>query len=840
MAEYVFTKRYLNHFGLDLKSSDLTRPQEYCSDLLNAQYTKSGAPEKRPGFQPYAPSGGGHGTFTYNRTDPDTGLEAPEVVSVSDKLQKLNTTTLSVSYSGAAAVVVVNIFFDVDTSVYRFQILEDVTIVLDQSLKTGFDETPIYTITSLAAAINGLAGYTATVTGDGSISAAFLRITRDHDLKSESLSVTAKYWSDVNKTVSAPFAGSESNKNEEDFENATAITLNNALYIANGYDPLQKYDGQTVYRAGLPTPASVTSALVGGGAITGNNYYHKVQYIQIDAVGNVVEGNTLRTTTGVNAVAQSIDVTVANIQAGTGFNTNCAIVAGAQAGVTTITVDNGSGGSHTMKAGDTAYFFDSLSSTYVTREVTAVAATTITIAGAAVDVADNAVISNNLRIAVFRNQTSGVVPTVFYLANEIPNNSFAATQVYNDNKTDAQLGAEFIEPQTDRSAPPIARYVSNFRNQMTLLGDPNNPNTFYWSDVEGVEYFPNTGTNQANVTSSNGVGITGGAPNNEVFVVFQNPGIHVVSGDISTGNIRVDQISSDLGCVAHATIQEIKGTLYFLSDVGPRKMVGGQLPQPLGQALGDGNDTASRIDPVFDQRGEDEESLYQLKRSIGFHDRKGEKYWLFLPAESSTGGNVYCNENSRVFVYQYSRDAWLKWSNVNLCAGITVLGDDILWIERRYSSFNTSVDHILYRMMNLNDAWDYQDHTSAIDWDYIPQWEAVGEPSVYKRYLNLRVFSIEELQNNDLMLTIQTETDYKPDVTVAEFDFDLGGGGYGISPYGDSSYGDTNEVARKHKLSSGRYQSLRVLFSNSEPQQNVILTGWEMEIALPYRMVMKT
>lgn len=839
MAEYYLTKRYINHRGLDLKSSDLTRPVEFAADMLNAQYRKTGAPEKRAGYQPHAPSNGGHGFFEYNRIHPTTGVEELIGVSVSNKLHRTKTTTLTVSYSGLNPSAILNLLFDPDTDVYRLQILEGTSTVLDQSLKTGFDESPIYTITTLAAAINAISGFSATVSGDGSISAAFLKITRDYDLVAQSASLQARYWSDVNTTITNPFAGSETNKNDDDFENVTAHQINNVLYLANGYDFTQKYDGQTVYRAGVPTPASISSSLAAGG-VTGTNYYHKAQYIQIDAVGNVVEGNTLRTTTGLSPVGQSMDVTVANIQAGTGFNTNCAIVAGAQVAVNTITVDDGSGGSHTMKVGDTAYFFDGVSAGYVSREVTAIAATTITVAGSAVTVADNAVISNNLRIGIFRNQTSGSTPTVFYLVAEIPNNSFAATQVYNDNLADAALGAQLIEGATDRSPPPKGRYVSAFKNQLVIAGDPDFQNTVYWSDVDGPEYFPNIGTNQADVPSQKGSVITGIAPNNEVFAVFQNPGIHIISGDIATGNIRFDQITSDLGAVAHATIQEIKGTLYFLSDVGPRKMVGGQLPLPLGQAVGDDQFTASRIDPVFDQRGMEDSEIYQLKRAIGFHDRKGEKYWLYLPTESETGGNKHANSNSLIFAYDYSRDAWLKWNNMNLSGGAIQLGDEILWIERRYSSVNTSVDHVMYRQMRLNDAWDYQDHLLPIEWNYKPQWEALNEPSVYKKFIAIRIFSIEELQNNDLMLTVDTEVNYKPDVSVASFDFDFGGGGYGNNAYGTAPYGDLIEVAQKHRLSGGRFQSFRPIFSNELDQQNVILTGWELEIATPYRLVMKT
>jgi hypothetical protein len=838
MSEYILTRRYTNHYGLDLKSSDLNRPIEYASDMMNAQYRKSGAIEKRLGYKPVAPSQGGHGLFTYTRVNPSTNVIEEIALEVSNTVHRVYTTSVTVTYSGSADAVLISIFYDTNLAQYVFQILED-TLIHTINLGTGFDEASPVTIANLVTAINAISNFSASASGSTSISAALLKIIRDQNLLEDSSPFDAFYSSEVNRTLATPFAGSETHKNDSDFENVTSAQLYNVIYLSNGYDNVLKYDGQNLYRAGLPTPAVPTSALGGAGAITGSNYYHKIQYIQYDAVGNIVEGNNTRTATGLNPAAQSINVTAANVIASTGFNTNCAIVAGAQAAVNTITVDDGSGGSHTMKVGDTAYFYDAVSASYVTRSVTAIAATTITVSGAAVTVADNAVISNNLRIAIYRNQTSATTPTVFYLVAEIPNNSFTATQVYNDNLTDAQLGVEFVEPLTDRSSPPKGKYISAFRNQLMLAGSLETPNTFYWSDVDGPEYFPNDGSHQNDVTSLTGTKITGIAPNNEVFAIFQKRAIHILSGDIATGNIRVDTTSVDLGCEAHASIQEIKGVLFFASEVGPRAMVGGQIPVPLGRATGDNQANASRIDPVFTDRQVEDEKVLKLQRSIGFHDRKGEKYLLYIPTESIEGSDIYTNSNAVIYAYDYTRDSWLKWTNMNCTGGITEYDGSILFSERRYSSFTTSVDHILYRRHDLVDAFDYQDHTAPIDFEYKTQWESLNLPSVLKRFLRINVFSLEELTGNDLVLNVVTEANYAQNTEEADITLDFTGVGYGISPWGDSPYGGSVAGQQKHKLSVGRHRSMRIIFRNERDQENVLITGYELEIATPYKIGLK-
>lgn len=834
----ILIKRFKQHYGLDLKSNDLTRDERFASAMRNAQYKRSGAIEKRKGFQGASVSQGGHGLFEYNRISPSTGLETPELLAASDTLYKSLQSVLTVTYVGADPTALISIYFDTATSQYRCQILEGAAVVLDSALGIGFDEASPVTIDTLRAAIDALANFTATLTGATTTPAAFVETVLNHDLTIDPLAAVARYWSGVNKTVSAPFAGSETNKNAVDFENITSVQVQNVLYLANGYDYTQKYDGQTLYRAGLPDVVSLTTALGGAGAVTGTNYFHKAQYIQIDAVGNVVEGNVLQNATALNPVAQSINVTVANIQAASGFNTNCAVVVGAQVAVNTITVDDGSGGSHTIKSGDTAYFFDAVSAAYVERLVTAVAATTITIAGAAVTVADNAVISNNLRIALYRNETSGGSPTVFFLVAEVPNNSFAATQVHNDNLADASLGAQLIDPLTDRSAPPSGRYISAFRNQLVLAGNEDAPNTVFYSDVESPEYFP-AGVTAFDVNSPSGDMITGIGANNEVFAVFQRKSIHVVSGDIAANNIRVDQVTHDLGCAAHATIKDIRGALFFMSDVGPRRMVGGQVPIALGESVD--SPVSSRVDPAFEQFVQTDDERFVLKRATAAHDRAGEKYILYIPAESVESGDKYANaQYSRVYAYDYSRDAWLEWTALNMSGGAAFLGEDFFWVERRYSAFATAVTHVAYRRHSLDDAWAYQDNADAIDFSYSSQWEALGEPSVLKQFKQIRVFSLEDLRNNELMLTVKTELNYVHDVTHSEFDLEFSGGGYGISEYGDAAYGDPAESAKKYKLLNGRTRSLRVIFENDREQENVLITGWELECVAPFKPGFKT
>ena len=837
MAQKVLQKRYFNHFGLDLKSSDLTRPPEYASDMLNAQYRKSGAPETRRGFQAHATTNGGFGLFRYDRVNPTTSALEPEVVSVSDTLSKFTESSITISYTGAGTTSLIEIFYDIATSVYRLQIIEGTTTILDQSMNIGFDEVSFLSLNTLTSNINALTDYTATLSGDGSGPAAFLKIVRQHELVSGSLTAIAGGWSSVNGVdgSGAAFAGSLTNKNSSSFENVTSVQINNALYLSNGYDNPVKYDGQNVYRAGMEPADDFTSLVainVGSGSIAAGTYGWKYRFVQVDAVGNTTEGNLSDFSSHTDASTFDMTLTMESIPVTSGYMTNHAFIVGAQAGVTTINVDDGAGGDHTLSVGDTATFLDT-SGTLQRREITARTSSTIDIAGAVVTVADNAIVSNGLTLEIYRSKdTGGTDPTAFFFVAEIPNDP-TTSNVYIDTTADASLGGQLVEPLTDRSPPPKGNYISAFRNQMIIAGDPENPNTVYYSDVDGPEYFPDD-SNSFVVQSESGSKINGIAPNNEVFAVFQDRGIHVLSGDIAENNIRVDQISNDIGCVAHATIVEVRGSLYFLDDTGPRKMIGGQVPSALGKAVDDDFGFSSRIDPAFEQRGIiSTAQKFVTKRTIGFNDRSGEKYWLFVPAETTTGGDVHPNSNSIIYAYDYSRDAWLKWDTLNFAGGIVDNGDEIYMSERRYSSFNSSVDNILYRQHTLDDAWSFQDNNAEIVWNYKAQWEFLGDPSVLKRFLRARVFSLESENFSEKIVTVKTETDFLQD-TKSNFSIDFTTSGYGSSAYGTTPYGDPEEGAIRRRLLPGRARSMRVVFESSMDQQNTIISGWELEIALPF------
>lgn len=845
---YTITQKYFNHFGVDLKSNEITRPAEFASDMLNSQYADNGSIVKRYGSKVVAAHAGGYGLFTYNQYNSSIdnqegvildGSQTPKLLTISDELYRYDETTFLVVYAGLESTCLFSLLLDATTQTFKATIFEGTTTVLDYDLGVGFDEAAPKTLANLKTQIDAIPGFTATITGTTTISAAFLDLVNGHDLVISNLTMSALIPVKVNCPIATPFATYYANRNNANHENVSAVQMNGIMYFGSGYDHTYKYDGQNLYRAGLPTPASVSAAIGAAGAITGNNYVWLIQYQQIDEAGNIIEGNYLESTTAINLAAQKGNVTIANIQASTGFNTNCAIINGAQFDVKVVNVDPG----HTMKVGDTAYWWDSYGLIFnnaFTATVTAVTANTITLDipnnGLGFVFTDNTVISANLRINVYRSKTSATRPTIFYLVGEIPNNSFAATQAFVDNIPDASLGALFNPPSTDRSPPPKGRYLGQWNNIMVIGGNPEEPNALSYSDIDFCEYFP-AGFNQFFTESGEGDDIRGVKSNNEVFCDFGERSFAVVSGEIASGQIRLDYKALNVGALAHASIVPSEGELFWLSNKGPRRTLGGSTPAPLGVAGNDQN--ASRVDPIVDNSGKLPEEIFQFRRAVAANLGTEQKYLLYIPAETTTGGAVHPNSNSRIYVYDYARDAWLIWSDMNMAGGATSIDNDFYFLERRYSSFTGSVQSILYKRLKDYDDYNYADHQNAINASYYPQWESLGNPSVLKKFLNLRLTTIEDLLNNSFTLTVKQEFDYEQDAIVGEFEIETQNYGYGSAPYGSNPYGSSMASSFMHGLARQKARACRVSFHNNEIHENYVITGWELEVATPYRPELK-
>jgi len=229
-------------------------------------------------------------------------------------------------------------------------------------------------ISNITDPVLGIPGLTIDVNGRIDVPAAFLQILESVIIPSGGMyTMDYWYWEQVNATINPPFPGSANPlyQNSPDFENASMAAFDDIVIIANGWDYPQKYDGQTVYRTGMPIggrpSAADNTTYASKPFVTDDLFEYAITYEQIDNRGHLVEGEISEIFQyKVSAANAAINVTVTNLQStpGNNWNTNCALATG---GTATVYGPDSQGYYYdfvpvtvgfTLKIGDSAYYYD--------------------------------------------------------------------------------------------------------------------------------------------------------------------------------------------------------------------------------------------------------------------------------------------------------------------------------------------------------------------------------------------------------------------------------------------------------------------------------------------------
>lgn len=644
----------------------------------------------------------------------------------------------TIDYSTGAYTVTFSGITGAVTAKYRSDLITQFNVAMGKGYGVG---SP-YLISTLLAQLNGVPGVTASATGQTNWPGAFIEVA-EVTIIPNGLSATLNfyYWQSANRTLAVTFPGLAASVFTDDYRNATFAAYQEVIYIANAFDPVQKYDGQTVYKAGMPNGQApgVVDTTNPGNVDVGNHTYF-ITYEQIDATGRLVEG-VLSDGTLINLPsAVEVAVTVQNLLQGSGWNTNGAIIVGSGTS-NTIPVLLG----HTMQEGDTAFLIDS-TGTPQTRLILSITATSITVDGAAIAYTDatdwQKAISNNLKINIYRSKAAGTEP---FFVFAIPNNSYQATTTYIDNVADSTLFQQYIFPSNRHDPPPQVGVAFPFKNIMIYTADPNNDDFVWYSDPDQPEYVDQlqSPTNEPNrfIVPSNSDDVVGVGVAGSTLVIFKNLSIYAISGEITTEQFTVVAVAqgSNIGCVSHASIASVGGLLYFLHTNGVYSMSESNI-FPTDQ-FGNPIPLSIPIDKFFRTNSGDGEVNRQfvLERSVAANYTKDNQYILFLPAETACGCPVntnprVANDNSRILCYDYQGKNWFEWTNINAAGGMYVNGDNLYWQERRLSqtggiTANTYKQHRQYLLI------DYADHVTPIRVTWVSSWEDYGQPRVRKKFV---------------------------------------------------------------------------------------------------------
>lgn len=814
---YSINKYYNNILGLDLRVSDLNRSPNAATEAINVKFRQTGALSKRQGFHIRTDlATGGAGLVKFNNVEIGTGNITEELLILDDNLHKYTQQTYTVTYTGSGTAYY-DFYLDKTSSTFKWDLYEDNVLLFSQDCGSGKGASDT-TVAGIKTLVDAETNFSMTITDVGSVPMAYSPITRVKTLNASGVANYYYTWTQIDtpNAYANPFSAHWAIRNNSDFEIASTSQAIDVLYIANGYDDLHKYDGSRVYKAGLPQPTAPTDGGQAAGALTGD-YKWKVTYEHTDAKQNILVSQA-SSTLDVTLSSQQQDVTISVLDEDSGYGVAQAIINGTQAGVNEITVDAG----HSLKVGDQVYVDDGVSGEIVKREVTATTATTITIDGAAVNVTNNETLSQ-LKISLYRTQAGG---QLFYLVTEFVNDGSLTNFTHTDNELDSNLVIDFIEPVKVPGLPPKCRYIDVWRNQLVMTGDRENVNTVYYSDFD-IESFP---LDQSFVTEARlGGGNSGIKSLDNSLYVFKPRSVIAVTGDLGTDNFQVDGLGDDgVGCVANASIQEVDGVLWFLgkrgiytvSREGYRKM-------------------SEQIEPKFDL-------AYEEKRAVGFYWIEKDTYMVSLPVfDTDAGSAKYINEtNSFILVYDLYRQAWVEWDTINLTTGVAEYQGNIYTAGNNEDPTNGLATSYLHILMDEGTEEDFADHTEAISFSYKSHWEAMGEPSIYKKFLRIKVHALDgtigDFETDKFTLNIATQHDYvQADESTLALDFSGGSLGWGLSPWGSFIWGESRLEQLTSKLKSKKAKSMRVVFTNNNIKENVLISGYELQIAAAYDLNIK-
>lgn len=857
--KHIITKTYSSIRGWSTDSK-YVRPANVLDIGVNVMRIPDGTHSPRRGYQGITADIGGLGIFTY-----DSKNRGTEVLCINrdGNLYRLMEGSLTITYDkpfpGTAAdfiayEIVVNqsLTSDSDTGdfdPYSVLWLPDVVgdsitinvydkngaVILTQDFGTGFNTAFPYLVSDLVTALSALSDVTVTTTGNTLKPAAFIPyVERTNIANGNSSTVTWRYWEPVNHTVTATFGGLASMVGSDQFQIASFAAYEEDIYINTRFDFPQKYDGQTVYRAGMPEGQRVIAALSSSGSITGTDLDYAITYEQIDNTGRLVEGVLSISSNAVSPSSQQVALSIPTLVAGSGWNTNCAIVFGNQASVNTIIVNFG----HTLKVGDAAFFIDS-SDTEQTRTITAITANSITIDGLPVTVTNNQVISNNLKINIYRRQGT---TDQYRLIDTIPNNSFFTPISYVDNLPVGDEGRNYIQDARPHNPPPITAYVIPFQNILVMSGDPFNDDFVWFSEADNPEYvatafnFFLVPSNDDDVT---GLGVAGSS-----VMVFKERSIYGVNGDIINNQFTVAPVAAgtNIGCISHHSIIPVGTLLYFLHTNGvyscnetaifPTDVLGAPIPLSLP------------IDQFFRQVPLAKDQQFKLKRSVAINYTIDNQYLLFLPAEDDpaySSGVKYANRNSQVLCYDYQGKNWYQWTNFNAAGGFAVLNDNLLFQERRQPSSGDFLSNTYQQNRRYRDI-DYVDHVCPIRVTLRFSWEDLNQPRVRKKFIRavLLFDEVSELfQDPSFRINFRTFLDWitaNPH-TKTTIQTQIEGHSFSISPFsyvGFAAYKDTFVTIplRQGTVTKALQLSLQMKQINA----NFRLQGFQLEIAPDFNL----
>src|SRR5258706_1195012 len=279
------------------------------------------------------------------------------------------------------------------------------------------------------------------------------------------------------------------------------------------------------------------------------------------------------------------------------------------------------------------------------------------------------------------------------------------TTTFSDTLADEALGSltppEAGDVSSDNSPPPPFAIIKYWKRTMFGAGNPENPNSLFWSNPDDVEGWP-----QLNTAVLDGK-ITAIYETYSSLIVATELGIWQVSGD--NPDFRTDKIITGIGCVGRRAAGETR--------------VDGWQTDRDGVRVYDANNPNKISEPIRDKFDIFDHTFLELTHSA---HSKNNNCIVFC----FTGATPF-SYNADNFIYQYPVDeigqGW--WWQLQLPTSVNIL--DMEETEDDNGDFHLlfgSTDGMIYELFDKNaKSWATATGTEAIECRFKTKWLRLGQ-----------------------------------------------------------------------------------------------------------------
>lgn len=585
----------------------------------------------------------------------------------------------------------------------------------------------------------------------------------------------------------------------------SAEYLSNIYFTtSDGNSDVLKYDGGNMYRAGLPAPASVFAGTASTISSPGTGYFYRFFYSHKDLNGNITFGPYKQLTSTVNNATITVSSFKTANPYGKFFNKYLTIPNALQnigplATTLNYTATNYVVGDKFLLDPDgmpEITISSASGKTFVALTITSIAAGVITFSATDFGDVQSSIsptgadfnIDNRTKLHIYRsdNESFGyknVSNSVFntYLSSEIINNSqdnFTSTahasadpsgffeDVYNED------GQKLMPPKckfiTEYGDQLIYANIVGVYDQVNFFTQYNNDDLIIPSDIGNADNGENNSANIQKIGNSYDGSITGIKRCNDLLIVTKDNSIHALDGVIQPGAYSLRRIPTNyIGCLSHNSIIEVEGGILLNGNDGIY-FVDGSSCRPLSE----------NIDPFF--------NTILAERTIASVN-SGNKRHIFYMTDGVTHYNV---------IFDYYAKEWFIWEGIDMSKGLYQANDKSLHFAKST------------KLYKLNTS--YSADGTAITGYYATNWEDLREPSVVKKFKSVRFFNLSAV---DTTFTVRFQKNWKDtDITANTITVTV------------PAYSSVQKMFDQLSI-----HALRMIFQNSTLNQNMVITGYELE-----------